>query len=56
MAKDVETLSMLSDKLGKECQAQAHFGTETSTCQLGTMGEGELLDKVNELQDLKWEK
>ena len=56
MAKDVETLSILSDKLGKECQAQTHFDNEILACQLGTMNEVEILDKVRELQDLKWAK
>ena len=56
MAKDVETLTTLSDQLEKKCQAEAHFRNETLTCQLGTMNEDQILNKVKELQDLKWAK
>ena len=56
MAKDVKTLTNLSEKLEKECQAQAHFENETLPCQLGTMNEDQILNKVKELQDLKWAK
>ena len=56
MAKDVEILKTLSDELEKTCQAQAQFGNETLTCQLGTMNEDQILNKVKELQDLKWAK
>ena len=56
MAKDVETLTNLSEELEKKCQVQAQFGNETLTCQLGTMNEDQILNKVKELQDLKWAK
>ena len=56
MAKDVEILKTLSDELEKTCQAQAQFGNETLTCQLGTMNEDQILNKVKGLQDLKWAK
>ena len=35
---------------------EAYFSMEPSTCQLGVMGEMELLDKVREFQDMKWGK
>ena len=56
MAKDVETLTTLSDELEKRCEAQDQFGNKTLTCQLGTMNEDQILNKVKELQDLKWAK
>ena len=32
------------------------FSEKTSTCRLGAMGELELLDKVRDFQDKKWER
>ena len=48
MAKDVETLTTLSDELEKRCEAQDQFGNKTLTCQLGTMNEDQILNKVKE--------